>query len=355
MITPVIIGGLCGILLIFVFLAFFPGNAKSPPRYSWLLPSLTGQHDFKSSGILGLIRAGYKQMGDCFSVRFLHTSITFLIGPEAQGVLFGALDKVVTQRDVYKFTVPVFGKNIVYDAPLKVMNQQLRMLKHGLSGDQMKQHGEHIMEETVAFFGKWTGEGEIDLFEKLSELTIMTASRCLLGQEIRNTMHAEVAKLYHSLNEGMTPLSFFFPNFPCAAHKNRDKARDEMVKRFSSIINKRRTQTDPPQDFLQTLIDAKYSDGKTATAEEISGLLLAGLFAGQHTSSITSTWTGLLILTHAKELLPRLLAEQKEALASEGGKLTLEAISKMELLGNCVKETLRMYPPLILLDRKSVV
>eukprot|EP00456_Euglypha_rotunda_P012109 TRINITY_DN13375_c0_g1_i2.p1 TRINITY_DN13375_c0_g1~~TRINITY_DN13375_c0_g1_i2.p1 ORF type:complete len:221 (+),score=41.42 TRINITY_DN13375_c0_g1_i2:106-768(+) len=99
-------------------------------------------------------------------------------------------------------------------------------------------------------------------------------------------------------------------------------------------------------------MDAKYTDGTAPTTEDIGGLLLACLFAGQHTSSITSTWTGMLIMTHGKDLLPRLEAEQKEALSASGGKLTLEAIEKMPLLKNCVKETLRMYPPLILLMRK---
>ena len=37
--------------------------------------------------------------------------------------------------------------------------------------------------------------------------------------------------------------------------------------------------------------------------EEITGMLIAVLFAGQHTSSITSTWTGLSMLTHPVRLL----------------------------------------------------
>ena len=33
--------------------------------------------------------------------------------------------------------------------------------------------------------------------------------------------------------------------------------------------------------------------GRSTTDEEIAGLLIASLFAGQHTSSITASWTGL--------------------------------------------------------------
>ncbi len=34
------------------------------------------------------------------------------------------------------------------------------------------------------------------------------------------------------------------------------------------------------------------NNGRAANVDEITGLLIAVLFAGQHTSSITTTWTG---------------------------------------------------------------
>ena len=47
--------------------------------------------------------------------------------------------------------------------------------------------------------------------------------------------------------------------------------------------------------LLQALIDSRYRNvygGRATTDEEIAGLLIAILFAGQHTSSVTSSWTG---------------------------------------------------------------
>jgi len=52
-----------------------------------------------------------------------------------------------------------------------------------------------------------------------------------------------------------------------------------------------------------------YKDGTKATDDEITGLLIALLFAGQHTSSVTSTWTQLYILADP-ELKARVAAEQ---------------------------------------------
>ena len=52
---------------------------------------------------------------------------------------------------------------------------------------------------------------------------------------------------------------------------------------------------------LQVFIDAKYKNaygGRHLNDEEITGMLIAGLFAGQHTSSITSAWTGLTMVAN---------------------------------------------------------
>ena len=39
-------------------------------------------------------------------------------------------------------------------------------------------------------------------------------------------------------------------------------------------------------------------------------------------------------------------------LGRHGGKLCYEALMEMQLLENCIKETLRMFPPLVVLMRK---
>jgi sterol 14-demethylase len=49
-------------------------------------------------------------------------------------------------------------------------------------------------------------------------------------------------------------------------------------------------------------MDAIYKNGTKLPASEVTGLMICLLFAGQHTSSVTSTWTGLYILQN-KDML----------------------------------------------------
>ena len=87
------------------------------------------------------------------------------------------------------------------------------------------------------YLARWGESGEINILDALSELTILTASRCLHGDDVRETMFEDVARIYHDLDKGVTPLSFFFPNAPTTAHKMRDAARVEMVELFSKVFH----------------------------------------------------------------------------------------------------------------------
>ena len=80
----------------------------------------------------------------------------------------------------------------------------------------------------------------MDLANVLSELIILTSSRALMGKEVRETLHDQVASLYHDLDKGITPISFFAPSLPIPGHWKRDKARQAMSKLFGNVIEKRR-------------------------------------------------------------------------------------------------------------------
>lgn len=53
--------------------------------------------------------------------------------------------------------------------------------------------------------------------------------------KIHQEMFAEVSRLYNDLDQGITPISVFFPNLPIPSHFRRDAARKEMVKLFSKV------------------------------------------------------------------------------------------------------------------------
>ena len=289
------------------------------------------------------------------TVPVFHKRITFLIGPKVSEHFFKARDTEMSQKEVYEFNVPTFGKGVVFDVDHITRAEQFRFFANSLKSDRLRQYVGMMIKEAEDYFAKWGDEGEVDLLDALSELIVLTASRCLLGREIRETLFSEVTNLVHDLDKGMVPLSVFFPYAPIEAHRKRDKARKELAAIFDKVIQGRRESGAMEPDVLQTFIDARYKDGSRLSNDQVLGMLIAVLFAGQHTSSITSTWTGLLSIANKERIFPKLEKEQKDVMAKHGDKIDFDILAQMDELHFCIKEALRMHPPLIMLLRQCNV
>jgi len=300
----------------------------------------------------------YDQYGPVFTVPIANKRMTFLIGPEAQAPFFKASDDVLSQNEVYGFMKPVFGPGVVYDASKKNRQTQFQSMANGLRVSRLRGYVTKIERETRLFLKGWGTEGEIDIFHALSELTILTASRCLHGDDVRENMFREVSELYHDLDHGLTPLTVFLPNAPTKEHFKRNVARKKMVELFGKVIKNRRDNPDKKHsdgtDILSIFMEIKYKDGTPISDEQVTGLLIALLFAGQHTSCISSTWTSLFV-SHNKDIMKRIFEEQKTIFdGKESDELDYDKINQMQLLHDCMKEALRLCPPLILLIRKAM-
>lgn len=304
-----------------------------------------------------MVQRCYNDFGPIFTIPIFHKRLTFLIGPEAQEIFFKASDDVLSQQEVYDFMKPVFGAGVVYDASKKNRQVQFQTMANGLRTSRLKVYVTKIEEETRKYLNsEWgDGSGTVDLFHALSELTILTASRCLHGEDVRTHIFKEVQALYHDLDHGLTPITVFWPNAPTQAHRKREQARQEMIRLFSKVIRERREfpERSDGTDILSLFMDIQYKDGTKITEEEVTGLLIALLFAGQHTSCITSTWTSLFIANNP-DLMKRISKEQNDVLGSNNMKtaLSYDSINNMELLHNCMRETLRLCPTFIMILRK---
>lgn len=106
--------------------------------------------------------------------------------------------------------------------------------------------------------------------------------------------------------------------------------------------------------MLQCLIDSRYKDGRATTETEVVGMLVSALFAGQHTSSSTGTWTGARLLAHANgNHLRAAVQEQEQIVERHGDRVDYEVLQEMDILHRCVKEVLRLHPPAMMLLRHA--
>jgi len=325
-----------------------PSSGRNAPLLSGKLPVIGHTLEFVRSTIELLFRA-QRELGEVAGLRIANKNMVALFGPAAHEAVFRAPDNQLNPAEAYKIMTPVFGKNMVYDASPERMDEQLKMLLPALKDRRMRTYTEIIVEEVAASIADWGEEGEIDLVDYCRVLTNYTSAHCLLGREFRHDMTDEFAEIYHALERGITPLAYINAHLPLPSFRARDKARLRLVEMIGEIIEARRRSGGGGEDFLQTLIEARYQTGMALTDDEITGMLLAAMFAGHHTSSVTTAWTLLELMQNPA--CRRTVVEQVDKLHETSGATSFESLQGFNEGDWAIMEALRLHPPLFLLIR----
>jgi sterol 14alpha-demethylase len=321
---------------------------RRPPELAGGLPWLGHALALRRDPV-GLLRQGRERLGEVFAFRLLGRRATAFCGPDAQAAFFQAPEDHLSAREAYRLMAPIFGRGVAYDASPEVMDEQMGFLFPALRDERLRAYARVMEQEAEAYVAGWGEAGEADLVTAMNELTVFIAGRCLIGEDYRRRLSAEFAHLYHEMEAGINVLAFFNPYLPLPAFRRRDRARARMVELIGRAVRERRARGVEGEDFLGTLMGARYADGTELGDDLITGLLLAIVFGGQHTSAVMSAWTGVLLLEHPEHLSP-VLAEQAAVLGDRP--FTLESLRQLVVLERCIKEAERMHPPLVLLVRK---
>jgi sterol 14-demethylase len=299
---------------------------------------------------VGLLDQARAACGDVAAFDVGPKTMVLLSGTKASEAFFRASDEVLSPREAYKMMQPVFGKDVVYDASQEKMIEQFSMLLPCLQDRRMRSYADVIAREVERSLSSWGDEGVLDVYEFTKVLTNFTSSTCLLGRKFREEMTDEFARIYGDLERGITPLAFLNAHLPIPSFRKRDRARVLLVDMISKMIRDRRgANMEPGEDFLQILMDTKYASGEPLSDHEITGLLLAAMFAGHHTSAVTTAWM-MLELARSPSLYGRVQSEIFRVYG-ESGQVTYQSLREVPVTEGCVKETLRLHPPLFMLMR----
>ncbi len=320
-----------------------------PPMLPGGLPVIGHAVEMRTDPVR-MVQRGRAMFGDIFCLRLPGSLGVAMTGHAAQEKYFRLKDDEVSQREAYQLMTPVFGKGIAYDAEPYIMKEQLGFFHQALRDARLRTYAEGFVAEAEHSFGKWGAEGEVDMLAVGNEVTLYTSTRCLLGDKMRHQLSSEFSKLYHDLEGGINVVSFFAPYLPLPSMLRRDRARVKMVELITKIVEDRRRDPQVHEDILQTLIDARYADGRPLTEHEITGLILTIMFAGHHTSGVTFSWIAVLLGQHPH--IARRLIEEQQQILGDRTTLTYDDLVKMKLLEGTIKEALRLYPPIHLVMRR---
>ncbi len=324
-----------------------PRRGAPVPRVSGGLPGLGHLLELRRDPI-ALMRRIHEECGEIGEMNLAGERIAMLYGETAQEAFFRAPEEQLDQAAAYPFMKPIFGAGVVFDATPEQRKQALR--NQSLRDKMMRGHSETVSAETERMVSDWAAQGTLDALDFFSELTIYTSSACLIGKPFRQELGPEYVEIFKDLERGTDALAYVNAHLPIPAFWRRDRARKRLVAHLESIFERRAREGGTYTDLFSILRGVCDASGvRRYTDDQIAGMFISMMFAGHHTTSVVASWTLIELLRHP-EWMAKVQAELDEIYA-DGREVSYQALREIPTLECCLKETLRLHPPLVILMR----
>jgi cytochrome P450 len=234
---------------------------------------------------------------------------------------------------------------------------QRRLIQKGFDRKQLDALSS-IMQDSLAEslrdFDKQVRVGPVDVYPHLMKMTFAMVARSLFGARLKDEDIDLVSHTICTVQEFIVRQTIQPYLNPWFAASGKLRKHEDMRVRADGVlmeyIKQRRNQA-PGNDLLQTLMDARYSDGEGMSDELVLSESMQLLVAGHETSSNGLSWLLYLLSSHP-DCLERVRQEFDSVLGE--APLSHADVPKFEFTTQVIQEGLRLYPPFWMIDREAV-
>ncbi|MEM6722913.1 MAG: cytochrome P450, partial [Bacteroidota bacterium] len=135
-------------------------------------------------------------------------------------------------------------------------------------------------------------------------------------------------------------------------HRRVMKRMHEFDQRIFEIIESRADQTEPSNDLLAMLMDARDENGEPMSRQQLRDEVITIYVAGHETSANALSWT-IMQLCQNPAVKAHMIQEIRQQL--QGRKPNLSDIKSMPYLMQVIQESMRLYPPAWSVSRECTV
>ena len=278
---------------------------------------------------LGPLKVMAKQVGKFFQIPIPGFRPFVVFGPEANRKILVTERNKVLWRNSDPVTDLLRRGVLVVDG--EEHDRYRELMEPALHPAQLPSYTQMMSEQTDRVSSLW-GDGDIvDMLVEARKIALLIIMQALFGKDVWDDLPhiwTPILKAIKLISPGPW---IFWRTVPRIGFKKDLKILDEYL---FGIIEERRERKEGVKDLLQHLIDAGISD------EVIRDQMLTMLIAGHDTSTALLAWTFVLIGQHP-ELQARLVEE-------------IDTLERSPLLDQVIKESLRLYPPIHIGNRRVI-
>jgi cytochrome P450/nitrite reductase/ring-hydroxylating ferredoxin subunit len=204
----------------------------------------------------------------------------------------------------------------------------------------------------------------LDIADELKRFTVDSTTMLVLGHDVDtiggddDVIQRKLEHVFPALNRRLFALLPTWRWFRTRADRRLDRAVSDLRVWLRRLLEEARERiaADPqraaqPENFLESMIVARDSEGRSFSDEVIFGNLLTMLLAGEDTTAYTLAWA-VHHLCDAPDAAARLRAEADAVLGRDAAPDDIESVNRLVFAGAVANETMRLRPvaPLLLFE-----
>ncbi|GAB2794435.1 cytochrome P450 [Amycolatopsis magusensis] len=254
---------------------------------------------------------------------------------------------------------PQLGVSLVMDmdfdgmTPFESHRRHRRAVQPAFHPTRIAAHVEALAHEARELAGTWRPGRRVRLDTEFARLACRVNARFFCGSPVGPVAEA-LEEFKHHLVRGLywrVPSPAFTDSWNPPGTGGFRRARRRLREAIEAAATRRRSEGDDGS-VLAGLIDARYSDTGEALADgQITHEILFDLIASLHGIAAVLPWAFHELARHP-DAEQRLHAELDAVLA--GRPVTAEDLPRLDFTRRVLQETLRLYPPVWLLARRTL-
>ncbi|XP_006839790.1 PREDICTED: cytochrome P450 4A11-like [Chrysochloris asiatica] len=381
-----VLGGIAGVLQVISLLSLVLLLFKVAQFYlhrQWLLKALQQFPSPPSHWLFGHNREFQKNEElqqflkwidkfPCAFPRWLWGSNAFLsvYDPDYMKTILGRSDP--KSIDAYGFLRPWIGNGLLL-LNGQAWFQHRRMLTPAFHYDILKPYVGLMANSVQIMLDKWekriTQDPYLELFEHVSLMTLDTIMKCAFSyqhsiqlgrnshsyiQAVGNLSNLVFSRMRNAFYQNdviyrMTPDGRSAHHACQIAHKHTDQVIKQRKAHLQNEIELENIRKKRHLDFLDILLCAKMENGSSLSNEDLRAEVDTFMFEGHDTTASGISWILYALAMHPKH--QQSCREEIQSLLGDRAIITWDHLDQMPYTTMCIKEALRIYPPVPIVSR----
>ncbi|XP_060976032.1 cytochrome P450 4A25-like isoform X1 [Dama dama] len=266
-------------------------------------------------------------------------ALVLLYDPDYMKMVLGRSDPKA--QVIYRQLKPWIGKGLLL-LEGQTWFQHRRMLTPAFHYDILKPYVGLMADSVRVMLDKWeklvSQDSHLEIFGHVSSMTLDTIMKCAFGHQGRVQM------------DRLTPEGRWYHRACHIAHQHTDAVIKERKAHLQKEGELEKVRSRRHLDFLDILLFARMENVSSLSNEDLRAEVDTFMFEGHDTTASGISWILYALASHPEH--QQRCREEIQSLLGGGTSITWDHLDQMPYTTMCIKEALRLYPPVPIISRE---